>query len=123
MARPGSIRLCYRPALDVVSGALFIIGIVLVLIRYIRQRHWQDLFLLLAVPLLELPSILSLAFPNENPVLTRTGGALLPVFLIVAMALDGLLTGITSRMNRRLGTALTWVVILFLAVWSILPEL
>ena len=108
----------YRPALDVVCGALFIIGIVLVLIRYIRQRHWQDLFLLLAVPLLQLPSILSLAFPNENPDLTRTGGALLPAFLIVAMALDGLLTGLTSRMSRRLGAALAWVLILFLAVWS-----
>ena len=108
----------FRPALDVISGALFIIGIVLVLIRYIRQRHWQDLFLLLSVPLLELPSILSLAFPNENPVLTRTGAALVPVFLIVAMALDGLLTGIESRMNRRIGTALTWVVILFLTVCS-----
>ena len=94
------------------------LGVVLVLIRYIRQRHWQDLFLLLAVPLLELPSILSLAFPNENPVLTRTGGALLPVFLIVAMALDGLLSGILSRMNRRIGAVLAWLVILFLAVWS-----
>jgi 4-amino-4-deoxy-L-arabinose transferase-like glycosyltransferase len=104
-----------RPALDVVSGGLFVIGIVLVLIRYIRQRHWLDLFLLLAVPLLQLPSILSLAFPAENPALNRAGGAIVPTFLIVAVALDGLLAGIASRMNRRLGTALTWVVILILA--------
>jgi 4-amino-4-deoxy-L-arabinose transferase-like glycosyltransferase len=108
----------FRPALDIVSGALFIIGVVLVLIRYIRQRHWQDLILLLAVPLLELPSILSLAFPNENPTLTRTGAALVPVFLIVALALDGLLAGIGSRMNRRLGAAVTGVVVLFLVVYS-----
>jgi 4-amino-4-deoxy-L-arabinose transferase-like glycosyltransferase len=112
----------YRPALDVVSGALFILGITLLLIRYIRKRHWLDLFLLLAIPLLELPSILSLAFPKENPVLTFTGGALVPVFLIVAMALDGLLAGISSRMNRRLGTALAWVLVLFLAVWSSLQN-
>jgi hypothetical protein len=108
----------FRPALDVASGALFMLGIVLVLIRYIRQRRWQDLFLLLAVPLLELPSILSLAFPNENPDLARAGAALVPVFLIVAMALDGLLAGIEARMNRRIGIALTWVVFLFLAAWS-----
>jgi hypothetical protein len=108
----------FRPALDVVSGALFVLGIALVLIRYFRRRHWLDLFLLLALPLLELPSILSLAFPNENPVLTRTGGALVPAFLLVAIALDGLLAGIESSMNRRIGKVLTWVVVLFLAGWS-----
>ncbi len=116
----------HRPALDVVSGALFLIGVVLLLIRYIRQRHWQDLFLLLAVPLLQLPSILSLAFPAENPALNRAAGAMVPTFLLVAIALDGLLAGIErrpelaegSRMSRRAGTALTWVLVLVLAVWS-----
>jgi hypothetical protein len=114
----GAHSVVFRPALDVVSGALFILGSALVFIRYIRRRHWLDLFLLLAIPLLELPSILSLAFPNENPVLTRTGGALVPAFLVVALALDGLLAGIGSRMNRRLGTVLSWVVVLFLALCS-----
>ncbi len=108
----------HRPALDVVSGALFLIGIVLVLVRYVRQRAWQDLFLLLAVPLLQLPSILSLAFPAENPALNRAGGAMVPAFLLVALALDGLVTGVRSRMNRRAGTALTWVLVLVLAGWS-----
>ena len=108
----------FRPALDIVSGALFLLGVVLVLIRYLRQRNWLDLFLLLSLPLLELPSILSLAFPNENPVLSRAGAAYIPAFLIVAMALDGLLTAIKSRMNRRQGSALTWVVILLLAGFS-----
>ena len=56
----------HRPALDVVSGALFLIGVVLVLIRYIRQRHWLDLFLLLAVPLLQLPSIFPWPFPGKS---------------------------------------------------------
>jgi hypothetical protein len=108
----------YRPALDVVSGALFILGSALVLIRYVRRRNWLDLFLLLSIPLLELPSILSLAFPNENPVLSRTGGAFIPVFLIVALALDGLLSALQSRLNRRTAMSMTWVVILILATWS-----
>lgn len=83
-----------RPALDVVSAALFAIGIVLVLVRYIRRRHWLDLFLLVSIPLLLLPSILSLAYPGENPALNRAGGAYIPAFLIAALALDGLVSAI-----------------------------
>jgi hypothetical protein len=41
----------HRPALDVVTAALFLIGVILILIRYIRNRHWLDLFLLASVPL------------------------------------------------------------------------
>lgn len=82
----------HRPAVDIVTGALFAIGVVLVLIRYVRKRHWLDLFLLVSIPLLQLPSSLSLAFPGENPALNRAGGAYIPAFIISALALDGLLT-------------------------------
>lgn len=92
----------YRPALDIASGALFLLGAILVFIRYLRQRNWQDLFLLLLVPLLQLPSILSLAYPGENPALNRAAGAMVPVFLLVALSLDGILTGISQRVNARL---------------------
>ncbi len=87
----------FRPALDVVSGGLFLIGVTLVLVRYLRNRRWQDLLLLLAVPLLQMPSILSLAFPEENPSLNRTGGAIVPVFLLIGFALDALLNSFTRR--------------------------
>ena len=107
-----------RPAFDVVSAALFLIGAVLVLIRYLRQRHWLDLFLLVSIPLLQLPSTLSLAFPGENPSLNRPAAAFIPAFLILAIALDGLLKGIEARRNRLVGTALVWIVILGLAGWS-----
>ncbi|HEX6034903.1 MAG TPA: glycosyltransferase family 39 protein, partial [Anaerolineales bacterium] len=82
----------HRPALDIVSAALFLIGVVLVLVRYIRNRNWLDLFLLVSIPLLLMPSVLSLAFPGENPALNRAGGAYIPAFLLAAMALDGLVT-------------------------------
>jgi len=82
----------HRPALDVVSGALFVLGVLLVLVRYLRNRHWLDLFLLVSIPLLQLPSSLSLAFPGENPALNRAGGAYIPAFILSALALDGLLT-------------------------------
>jgi hypothetical protein len=97
----------HRPALDIVSAALFVIGAVLVLVRYIRHRHWLDLFLLVSIPLLQLPSTLSIAFPGENPALNRAGGAYIPAFLLGAMALDGLLT---SFGRGKLRSVLVWVV-------------
>lgn len=83
-----------RPALDVISAVLFVFGVLLVLVRYIRNRHWLDLFLLLSIPLLLLPSILSLAYPGENPALNRASGAYIPAFILGAMALDGLVSAI-----------------------------
>lgn len=109
----------HRPALDVVSGVFFLFGILLLLVRYIRQRNWLDLFLLLSIPLLQLPSILSLAFPGENPALNRTAGAAIPVFLIVALAFDGLLTAMMAGSTRRLGIVFMWSVTGVLLLWSI----
>lgn len=91
----------HRPALDIVSAVLFLLGIVLILVRYIRDRHWLDLFLLVSIPLLLLPSILALAFPGENPALNRAGAGYIPAFIIAALALDGLLTSFGSGRFRR----------------------
>jgi len=90
----------HRPALDIISAALFVIGFVLVLVRYIRQRHWLDLFLLVSIPLLLMPSILSLAYPAENPALNRAGGAYIPVFILGALALDGLISAVGVEGRR-----------------------
>jgi len=98
----------YRPALGVVAAVFFFIGVVLLVGRYIRQRNWLDIFLLISIPLLMMPSILSLAFPAENPSLNRTGGALIPVFIIVGLAFDGLLTSLTASRLAPVGTWLAW---------------
>jgi len=106
------------PALDIISAALYYLGVILLLIRYIRRRTWQDLFLLLSVPLLMLPSILSLAFPDENPALNRAAGAIIPVFLIVAIALDGLMSAMEKRAPSKAGSTLAWgmaVILIFFA--------
>jgi len=106
------------PALDIISAALYYLGVVLLLVRYIRRRTWQDLFLLLSVPLLMLPSILSLAFPDENPALNRAAGAIIPVFLIIAIALDGLMSAMEKRAPSRAGSTLAWgmaVILIFFA--------
>lgn len=90
----------YRPALDVVTGALFIIGLVLVTARYARQRDWRDLLLLVSIPILIMPSVLSLAYPGENPALNRAGGASVAVILVSALALEGLVAGLGSEKKR-----------------------
>ena len=97
----------HRPALDVITAAFFALGVVLVLVRYARNRHWLDLFLLISIPLLQMPSILSLAFPGENPALNRAGAAYIPAFVIGAMALDGL---ITSFGREKMRSVLIWAV-------------
>ena len=105
----------HRPALGVVSGALFLIGVALLLIRYIRERHWLDLFLLLSIPLLTMPSILSLAFPGENPALNRAGGAYVTAFIIVGLALDGLVASLGSGKVRA---GFAWGLAAVLMAWS-----
>jgi len=108
----------HRPVLDVVSGALFHLGVLIVLIRYWLQRHWLDLFLLLSVPLLMLPSILSLAFPAENPSLNRMSGAIVPVFLLVGVAGEALWRTIQEQFGKPLGEIFAWGLGSFLLLWS-----
>ena len=104
-----------RPALDVAAAALFAFGYIFLLVRYIHKRRWQDLFLLVAVPLLLMPSILSLAFPDENPSLNRTGGALVAVFVIAAIALDGVYTALrgvdSGRLRRGFAVGMVGIVL------------
>lgn len=86
-----------RPALDFVTAALYFLGVILLIGRYLRTRNWADLFLLVSIPLLMMPSILSLAFPDENPSLNRTGGAYIPVFITAAVGLESLLRTLIRR--------------------------
>jgi 4-amino-4-deoxy-L-arabinose transferase-like glycosyltransferase len=106
----------HRPALDVVSAVLFVFGYVFLFVRYLRKRDWLDLFLFLAVPMLLMPSILSLAFPGENPSLNRTGAAGVVVFVITALALDGLYTALQGARGAsgRKGFATSVVIVLLL---------
>ena len=93
-----------RPALEVVSAVLFFMGLTLALVRYVRSRNWIDLFLILSIPLLMLPSILSLAFPGENPSLNRSSGAIVPVFILAAIGLDTLMRTLRRRFPSTAGT-------------------
>jgi hypothetical protein len=89
-----------RPAFDVVTGALFVLGILLLVVRYFQKWDWRDLFLLLSIPILLLPSVLALAFPLENPALNRAGGAAVAAILVSARALEGWLAGAGAGRKR-----------------------
>ena len=104
-----------RPALDLVSAAFFFIGLVFVIKRYIKFHKWEDFALLTAIPVLMLPSTLSLAFPGENPSLNRTGGAIIPVFIITAVGFYQFAKGLFIRdANKFLRAVIAVVVILSL---------
>jgi hypothetical protein len=100
-----------RPALDIVSGALFHLGLLIVGWRYFRSRQWYDLLLLLSIPILLMPSVLSLAFPDENPILNRTSAAIVPVFVLVGVALDSILRGLAQG-SRSLGWRIAVAVVM-----------
>lgn len=89
-----------RPAFDLFSAGLWLLGALLAAYRYRQSRSWADLFILLCVPLMLLPSMLSLAFPEENPAMNRASGAWVPAFLLAALALDGLLRTLRERAGR-----------------------
>ena len=107
-----------RPALDVVTGALYFLGVAGLLVRYIRKRSWMDLFLLVSIPLLLMPSILSLAYPGENPSLNRTAGAVVPVFVAVGMALEAFGRSLKERLEGKLGRSILVLVVTVLLIWS-----
>lgn len=88
------------PALDYVSGGLFLFGLVYALYRLVHYGEWTYLFLLIALAILLLPSTLSLAFPNENPSNARTGGAVPLVFIVTALPVAWLM-GVLSETRSR----------------------
>lgn len=111
-----------RPALDIVSAVFLLFGSFICLWRTIRQRSWVDAILLLSVPLFMLPSILSLAFPEENPSLNRSGAAIIPVFIIAAVGMETLFTSMLKGMKSLSGKAAAYVLIGLVLMGSILQN-
>lgn len=87
----------HRPALDLVSAACVFIGCIVTLKQYFTFRKWEGLALLLSIPILLMPSILSLAFPDENPSLNRSGGAMVPIFVLAGIGLFSFARGVFHK--------------------------
>jgi hypothetical protein len=76
-----------RPALDLISGGLLILGVGFILSRLVLRRDWLAGLWLILIPILMLPSTLSLAFPEENPSVVRVSGVMPVIFILAAYPL------------------------------------
>jgi 4-amino-4-deoxy-L-arabinose transferase-like glycosyltransferase len=92
------------PSLDIIAGAALLIGVSLVLFRYLKDRRWEDGFLLFGLPVLMLPSTLVLAYPAENPAPNRAAGAAIVVFILAALGIEAVLRAIRKNIGGLTGT-------------------
>jgi len=65
-----------------------------------------------------LPSILSLAYPGENPSLNRTAGAVVPVFLVIGLSFVALIRTIKPIARGKLGKGALIIGVVLILVWS-----
>jgi hypothetical protein len=107
-----------RPALDIVTGGLFALGVFGLAVHTVKKRSWEAASLILLIPVLLLPSIMALAIPNENPHLARASAAIPITFLLPAVALVLLLDylkGLVPGRNGRYLAALAAAALIFFA--------
>jgi len=91
-----------------------------VLIEYHKRKDWSLLVMVVLYPVLLLPSVLSLAFPAENPSLSRALGAALPVFMLAALGLYTLGNAILAAMHakRPLSRVLLVGILSIMIIWQ-----
>ncbi len=76
-----------RPALDLLSAVFFLIGLVWLIARMVKEKAWPYIALFVTGILFLVPSALSIAFPLENPSLSRAYGMAIPAMILAAVGL------------------------------------
>ena len=84
------------PILDSVSGGLFVLGASLSLYSLARHRDVRQLHVAIFLFFSLLPSMMSIAYPGENPSTVRMGAAIPVVVLLMASALHAVLARLWS---------------------------
>jgi len=107
-----------RPALGVVCAALFFSGTASLVKNRKNQKGWVFYSILFSIPVLMLPSILSLAFPNENPALNRSAGAIVPVFALIGYGMIQLIKQVSVGTRNSFIIAARSIFILSLVLIS-----
>lgn len=90
----------FAPMLDLITGALFLAGLVTILAAVVLRRDARAGFVVAAIPILLLSSTLAVAFPLENPNVAREGPLAPIVFTIAALPLAML----STRLRNGLGS-------------------
>jgi hypothetical protein len=102
--------------LDFYAAGIFIVGLALLMVRNQEKWHWLDVALLTWIPLLLLPSVLSITFPDENPALNRSGGVLVPAVILIGIAIENLHINIKSRFPEIWGKIISWGVVFLILI-------
>jgi hypothetical protein len=106
-----------KPALDMFTGALLVVGGAAWLARMVRRRDVVDWLLPLALFILVFPSALSIAYPIENPSATRMSGTLPEAYLFAALPLALFAMTLTRLDPERNGRRVaTWGVVAVVAL-------
>ncbi len=104
-----------RPAMETVGGALFVLGLVVVLHR-VWRRDWRLGTMTVIIPVMLLSSIMALAFPRENPSLSRASAALPMVVVLAALPLPVLAARWRAAWGT-MGTAAYSLLLVALFLW------
>jgi hypothetical protein len=89
------------PELDFFAGALFALGLGLLVVRMIRRRDPADWLLPISIVIVLLPAALSLAYTIEVPSLTRASGSLPMVYLVTALPLALMVRTAQERLPEK----------------------
>ncbi len=90
-----------RPALDFITAGFYFVGLIAMIKRAINEQSEAITGLLISIPILMLPSILSLAYPGENPSLNRSAGAYIPIFIVAGYGLFLLMQAFSRSLGRK----------------------
>ena len=102
-----------------VAGGLFVLGCAYLIWRLLFYRERTAGYLLVSFFVLLLPSVLSLAYPRENPSVVRMGGAIPIVMIIVALPLALLWKRLEQGRRYRRGPAVTLFPLLLLLILAV----
>jgi len=111
-----------RPALDIVSAVFFPYGLVILFRKTGKTKSWEEISLVISIPILMLPSVLSIAFPQENPALNRSGGAIVPIFIIIGIGFYNLIIMILKNHEKILSKIFAGLIPFVLIIFSLLQD-